>query len=98
MLKNVVLPAPLGPMMETIDFSGTSKETSLLATSPPNTFDTFVAASRAGPVGRPPLPGAVAVPPSWLIRAPRGRARTLRPLRRPPARAGACARGSGRQV
>ncbi len=32
MLKNVVLPAPLGPMIETIDFSGISIETSLTAT------------------------------------------------------------------
>src|SRR3954451_20214062 len=97
MLKNVVLPAPLGPMIETIDFSGTSKETSLLATSPPNTFDTFVAARRAGPVGRAPSAGAVAAPPSWLIRAPRGRARPLR-SRRPGARAAVCARGSDPQV
>src|SRR3954471_10667861 len=97
MLKNVVLPAPLGPMIETIDFSGTSKETSLLATSPPNTFDTLVAARMAGPVGRPPLAGTVAVAPSSLIRAPRGRARPLR-SRRPRARAAGGARGSGRRA
>ena len=40
MLKNVVLPAPLGPMIETIDPSGMSIETSLTARRPPNSLDT----------------------------------------------------------
>src|SRR5262245_50206516 len=34
-LKSVDLPAPLGPMIETISPSDTSKETSLTATRPP---------------------------------------------------------------
>src|SRR3954468_9943051 len=97
MLKNVVLPAPLGPMNDTMDLTGTSKETSLQATRPPKIFDTSVAARIAGPVGRPPLAGAVAVAGSSLIRAPRARARPLRSPRL-RARAGACARGSGRRA
>src|SRR5215218_4857758 len=36
MLKNVVLPAPLGPMIETIERSGRLNETSLTAVRPPN--------------------------------------------------------------
>ena len=40
MLKNVVLPAPLGPMIETIERSGIANETSLTATRPPKIFDT----------------------------------------------------------
>ena len=36
MLKNVVLPAPLGPMIETIERSGSVNETSLTAVRPPN--------------------------------------------------------------
>src|SRR3954464_5007710 len=42
-LKKVVLPAPLGPISETMPFSGTLKLTSLTATRPPKTFETFVA-------------------------------------------------------
>ncbi len=38
MLKNVVLPAPLGPISETIDFCGIEKETSLTAVRPPKRF------------------------------------------------------------
>ena len=39
MLKNVVLPAPLGPMIETIDaLRGTANVTSLTATRPPKIF------------------------------------------------------------
>src|SRR3954453_17912298 len=40
MLKNVVLPAPLGPMIETIPRRGTAKETSSTATRPPKIFET----------------------------------------------------------
>ena len=36
MLKNVVLPAPLGPMSDTIEPRGMSKSTLLTASSPPN--------------------------------------------------------------
>ena len=45
MLKNVVLPAPLGPMIETIERSGIEKETSLTATRPPKIFETCSASS-----------------------------------------------------
>src|SRR5919112_2136417 len=38
MLKNVVLPAPLGPIRLTIECSGMSKSTSLTATRPPKTL------------------------------------------------------------
>src|SRR5215212_9551195 len=38
MLKNVVLPAPLGPIRLTIERSGMSKSTSLTATRPPKTL------------------------------------------------------------
>ncbi len=40
MLKNVVFPAPFGPMIETIDFSGMSNETSLTAARPPKSLET----------------------------------------------------------
>ena len=51
MLKNVVLPAPLGPMIETIERSGTWKVTSLTAVRPPNCFVTFVASRTRLPLG-----------------------------------------------
>src|SRR3954452_16732051 len=38
MLKNVVLPAPFGPMSETIALAGTLNSTSSTATRPPNSF------------------------------------------------------------
>src|SRR6478609_8352754 len=38
MLKNVVFPAPLGPISETIDLAGTLKSTSSTATRPPNSL------------------------------------------------------------
>src|SRR4029450_9182688 len=38
MLKNVVLPAPFGPIRLTIERSGMSKSTSLTAMSPPKTL------------------------------------------------------------
>src|SRR5919205_4482713 len=38
MLKNVVFPAPFGPMRLTMDLSGMSKSTELTATSPPKTL------------------------------------------------------------
>ncbi len=37
-LKNVVLPAPLGPMMPVIDPASTAKSTSSTAHNPPNDF------------------------------------------------------------
>ena len=51
MLKKVVLPAPLGPMIETIERSGIAKVTSSTATRPPKTFETFAAQQRLA-VGR----------------------------------------------
>ena len=46
-LKNVVLPAPLGPMSETIARWGTVNVMSLTATRPPKIFEMLVASSRA---------------------------------------------------
>ena len=58
MLKKVVLPAPFGPMIETIDFGATSIEMSLTATRPPNAFVVLTVAR---------------IEPFELIRAPRRR-------------------------
>ena len=41
MLKKVVLPAPFGPMIETIERGGTEKLTSSTATRPPKILETF---------------------------------------------------------
>ena len=54
-LKNVVLPAPLGPMIATIDLCGTAKSTSLTATRPPKRFVTPLASRTL------PLPDAVSL-------------------------------------
>jgi hypothetical protein len=43
MLKNVVFPAPFGPMIETIEPSGMSNDTSSTAIRPPKAFVTLVA-------------------------------------------------------
>ena len=58
MLKNVVLPAPFGPMIETIERSGNVNVTSLTAVRPPNCFvivarrqDRRVATATGGGVG-----------------------------------------------
>src|SRR6266852_2472686 len=45
MFKNEVLPAPLGPMIEAIAPRLTAIDTSSTARTPPNRFDTAVAAS-----------------------------------------------------
>jgi hypothetical protein len=42
-LKNVVLPAPFGPIKETIDLFGMLKLTSFTARSPPNATEIFFA-------------------------------------------------------
>src|SRR3990172_3970688 len=55
-LKNVVFPAPFGPMIETIEFRGISKSMSRLATSPSKALVT----ARATSSRRPP-----AAPISW---------------------------------
>ena len=44
MLKKVVLPAPLGPMIDTIDRGLIEKDTSSTATSPPKILETSSAA------------------------------------------------------
>src|SRR3712207_6646474 len=55
MLKNVVLPAPFGPIRLTIECSGMSKSTSLTAMRPPKTL-VIPRASRMWPSCPPPLP------------------------------------------
>ena len=45
-LKKVVLPAPFGPMSDTIAPRGIVKSTSSVATSPPNSLRTLVATTR----------------------------------------------------
>ena len=55
MLKKVVLPAPLGPMIDTIERGGTEKLTPSTATRPPKILERF-AESRMG--GRPSPAGA----------------------------------------
>src|SRR3990170_3817183 len=47
MLKNVVLPAPFGPISETIEPRGIEKSMSFVATRPPNSFRTWSATRRA---------------------------------------------------
>ena len=69
MLKKVVLPAPFGPMIETIERRGIEKLTPSPASRPPNAFDT-------------PCASRIGLPFPLLIRAPR---RGLpRRCRRPP--------------
>src|SRR3954451_499979 len=51
MLKNVVLPAPFGPISDTIDLRGTVKSTSSLATSPPNSLRSCAVSSSASLTG-----------------------------------------------
>ena len=46
MLKNVVLPAPLGPISETIALRGIENETSLTAVRPPKRLVTPLASRR----------------------------------------------------
>ena len=53
MLKNVVLPAPLGPMIETMPPRGIPNETSSTAIRPPKTFVTFAADRIASPGSGP---------------------------------------------
>ncbi len=52
MLKNVVLPAPLGPMIDTIERSGTRNDTLSTAVRPPNCFVSWTVSRIAGPDGR----------------------------------------------
>ena len=75
MLKKVVLPAPLGPMIETIERSGIEKSTSLTATRPPNSLETPLASSRTSPsrVGPARAPAPVVRVPRTRLAAPRTR-------------------------
>src|SRR5213596_1392974 len=84
-LKNVVLPAPFGPMRLTIEPSGMTKSMFETATSPPNCFVT-ARASRTFCI-----PVIARRPPGW--RAP-ARARPRPPPRR-AARHGASRSGRG---
>ena len=54
MLKNVVLPAPLGPMIDTIDWGATAIETPLTATRPPKALLRRSVASSAPSLEAPP--------------------------------------------
>src|SRR4029450_637997 len=54
MLKNVVLPAPFGPMRLTIEPCGIVKSTSLTAVRPPNSLRTSLAVRRSV-IGRVPV-------------------------------------------
>ena len=51
MLKSVVLPAPLGPITETIERSGMSIDTPPTAIRPPNLLTTFSTRMIAGATG-----------------------------------------------
>ena len=76
MLKNVVLPAPLGPMIETIERGATANEMSLTATRPPNALVTrSVASSGAVRVAS----GGSARGSASLMRAPRTRTPRVAP-------------------
>src|SRR6187551_3778904 len=63
MLKNVVLPAPFGPIRLTIEPCGIAKSTSLTATRPPNSLRMSEATRRSviarAPIGVGPLEGDV---------------------------------------
>src|SRR5207247_630986 len=68
-LSRVVLPAPLGPMMDRISPSWTSRLTRLTAWTPPNAFETSRISTsalilRRGPRRPPPRP-----PPEPIARA-----------------------------
>ena len=81
MLKNVVLPAPFGPIRLTIAPSGIAKSTSETATRPPNSLRIAVASSRF----------AIRTPPSRAVATRRASRRRTGTRRGPPARARACA-------
>ena len=55
MLKKVVLPAPLGPMIETIDLGLIANDTSSTATRPPKIFETRCAQSKSAAAVRAAL-------------------------------------------
>ena len=56
MLKKVVFPAPLGPMIETIDRCGMANDTSPTATRPPNALVMLRASSSGSAPLPPPAP------------------------------------------
>ena len=82
MLKKVVLPAPLGPMIETIERGLTLKETSSTATRPPKALVTCSVASSAS---AEPLPALMTRASMDLPAAPRARPRRCRQLELAPA-------------
>ncbi len=69
-LKNVVLPAPLGPMMPVIDPAATAKSTSSTARRPPNDLLTRCVSSS---IIAPPSPGLGARPRQRVATRRRGR-------------------------
>ena len=75
MLKNVVLPAPFGPMIETIERGATEKDTSLTATSPPKALLTRSVASSAPSDSVAEAPRSAGTGWASLMRAPRTRTR-----------------------
>src|SRR5919205_1739781 len=68
MLKNVVLPAPFGPIRLTMERSGMSKSTELTATSPPKTLvipraSMMLATGWLGTFSLAAFPSLIDVPP-----------------------------------
>src|SRR5216683_7644826 len=75
MFRSEVLPAPLGPMIEAIAPRLTAIDTSSTARTPPNRFDTAVAASKMS--SEVPADAAVA-PTTMLLRPPEMTRRLMR--------------------
>jgi len=69
-----VLPAPFGPMMARISPLRMSKDTSVIAFTPPKASDTFSTASSTSPIRRaaacPPAAGSVCASTSAFIPPP----------------------------
>src|SRR5688500_9475613 len=61
MLKKVVLPAPFGPIRETIEPRGIVKSTSFVAMRPPNSLRTLSATSRLSVIALIPVREAALV-------------------------------------
>src|SRR2546427_4324685 len=68
-LSRVVLPAPLGPMMDRISPSWTSRLTRLTAWTPPNAFETSRISTSALMLRRGPRPPPPRPPPEPIARA-----------------------------
>src|SRR5438552_3480102 len=78
MLKNVVFPAPFGPMRLTIEPSGTVKSTSFTAVRPPNSLRRLWAVSRSAISVRHVVERLVGDALVELCRPPRARDEALR--------------------